>query len=520
METKYRLFDRLYAQASLINDELIDKSESIYADNSTKLFDALLMQLTSHAMSFTKNIMMNTIESLGLLFNVRCIIEIQALMNMLKAGDIDDTSLILFTHQYRLYEYTMYIKYPELDTKILQLDIIKKDYESTVAEYRYLLPDTEEKILQRILRSPLPFLKDSGIKYEQLVRKYTSPLMVKTYKLVSHIIHPHDFSKRKNAELFDFVEEIVTYLYKVLSRVEVIETRLFSYEKNVLLNCINRCNLGITASYRAQVKIMTKVIDVFNRDFEDDNFISNALFNIGPLLLDIGSDLVFGLSEQTKLKWKLIIEMVTAIDSIYFDFDRAPMILRLMRLHDAYMNLENTGEPSEKMIEMAYNEFRSLYTSDIEHKLFKSAFRLPLGFMMDADGVVPSLTKLVENKINQLYAEQTFTGDIPMSAMLRMLYDESQLLSHATGYMYNANTGAFCDSIVICQSVDYLILTLLTRLYVVFCAYETEEEAKKYSNVRNCLRNGIRDFKVEMEKKNSIYQTTRIDKSKYLNRQL
>jgi hypothetical protein len=510
------LFDVLYAKASIINDQLIKKSETPGSDSPNKLKDAMMMQLTSHAMSFMKSVMLNHLDSLGFIFNIRCVIEIQAILNMIDQNVIDETSLYLFINQYKIFEYIMYSRYPELDPVLLSFQRIKNDYLCTIEEYRSIMPNVSEKEFRAILHSPLPFLKDPKTKYESLVRRFTTPQILSIYKSISYYIHPHDFGKKTISLLSDAAMIVLKDIAERLSQVSVDDKRLFTNEHKLLFNPLNQENKRLLAAFETQSRILGSVIDVFDRDFSIDNFVSNVLTNIRPLLLDIGTDLIFGLSEQAKIKWKLVIEIVTAFDAVYFDYERAPAILRLMRIHEGFKKLENLGESTENIGALAYQEYINLYSPNIDSQKFVREFRKPLGYLIDENGNVPSITRMVEGEINELYKNEMMADGTPLSVMLRVLYDESQLLSHATGYMYNANAGAFSDSILVCQSVDYLIMTILMRVQVVFSAYETIEEKNKHRTLINCLRNGIKRYECEMQNKSIIYQTQRVSKGKFI----
>lgn len=63
------------------------------------------------------------------------------------------------------------------------------------------------------------------------------------------------------------------------------------------------------------------------------------------------------------------------------------------------------------------------------------------------------------------------------------------MISHANGYMWFANSGAFMDVNNIFSAIDIGIDLILRKMHLLFKMHSVAEESKEYKNVINVLRN-------------------------------
>ena len=84
-------------------------------------------------------------------------------------------------------------------------------------------------------------------------------------------------------------------------------------------------------------------------------------------------------------------------------------------------------------------------------------------------------------------------------------YMESQMISHANGYMWFANSGAFSDTNNIFKGIDISLMTIFRELHAVFLTHRVVEESKEYKSIINILRNSQKKLKNNFERKASIF---------------
>ena len=80
-------------------------------------------------------------------------------------------------------------------------------------------------------------------------------------------------------------------------------------------------------------------------------------------------------------------------------------------------------------------------------------------------------------------------------------YFESQMISHANGYMWFANSGAFMDVTNIFTATDIGIDLLLKKMHIMFKLHADAENFKGYKNIVNVLRNTSKKLSPVFEEK-------------------
>lgn len=89
---------------------------------------------------------------------------------------------------------------------------------------------------------------------------------------------------------------------------------------------------------------------------------------------------------------------------------------------------------------------------------------------------------------------------------MKIDYVESQMISHANGYMWFANSGAWMDTYNIFQASDASLLFMLNEIQMVFEVHRTTEETTKFKSIINALRNGQKRIIDLMKRKLSLMQ--------------
>ena len=73
-------------------------------------------------------------------------------------------------------------------------------------------------------------------------------------------------------------------------------------------------------------------------------------------------------------------------------------------------------------------------------------------------------------------------------------YLESQMLSHANGYMWFSNRGAFMDINSIIFDSDASLIFMLKAIKTIFDLHRKIEHTQEYKPIINILRNNIKRF--------------------------
>lgn len=83
-------------------------------------------------------------------------------------------------------------------------------------------------------------------------------------------------------------------------------------------------------------------------------------------------------------------------------------------------------------------------------------------------------------------------------------YVESQMLSHANGYMWYANRGAWGEVNNIIIGMDMCLMFILESILALFKAHKTIEEIDRYKRIINILRNSLKRIKQICDEKTKI----------------
>ena len=506
------LADRLYAKASWINATLLNKSKSPQRNEGDIFMDVMMTQLTSHAMGFIKNYRFNMYASPGTALDIRCIIETLALMSMRKAGDINDDSIRLLPYQCAIFERNMYLKYPFIYKTLLDDGKLTRDYNDAVKRFSESCSILDISIKQ-VLKSRLPFLRNPSISFDEIINMYMSEKILDLYHLASLALHPHDNTNLDAGILVYSYGFIFETLKSTLSNVPFHQKYSFQSEMHRLALPQSIVNLAWLRIAMDQLEILKTIADAFHTEF-DRNYPSNTLVELGWLLADINTDVMFGLCEQVKIKWKPFIELFSAFDRVYFDIESQGELYKLLNEHSFYMQSINTNKGWSYSLDRAYQIYLSLYPHGIAREFFDKKFIGLLGFLLDESGNIPSTSSLVFGCIEKYVRDEKSQEGIPVREILKTLYDESQLMSHSSGYMYYSNKGAFCDDFWTINSIDNLIAGLLEKMLSLFqLADEDAEETKGNIAITSALGVGVKNYRETLKRKSRLMEIPRISKS-------
>ena len=151
----------------------------------------------------------------------------------------------------------------------------------------------------------------------------------------------------------------------------------------------------------------------------------------------------------------------------------------------------------------AYEIYRQLYPQGCEKEKFEKAIIQLTGYTIDENGTVMTLTNMVDQFIRKFSP-----GDERniFEQGMKIDYVESQMMSHANGYMWFANSGAWMDTNNIFQASDASLLFVLNEVQMVFQVHQSAEETSKYKSIINALRNGQKRIAILMQRKMSLIQ--------------
>ena len=115
------------------------------------------------------------------------------------------------------------------------------------------------------------------------------------------------------------------------------------------------------------------------------------------------------------------------------------------------------------------------------------------GYTVDAKGKTKSLTNIVKELIAK-FADPNKNVSFDRSMLLD--YVESLMLSHANGYMWYANRGAWGDVSNVIVGMDICLMFILESIMAIFKAHKDIEETNYYKPIINLVRNSVKKMKV------------------------
>lgn len=496
--------DRLYGKIYKLNDRLLQRSgKEPLKDLKYPCEEIFDFYITSHALNYLRNLYFNNAHDVSLCLSARCIIEGIALKTMCRNGTIGDLNKELLQKQVFLIEYNQYKDFMDISEGILLPEKLQKDWQDACNFYREKLASNfAEKEIKQILRSNIPFLCRPNISYRKLIEDELGEELAQAYGLLSASIHP-SLNDLYKCDWDESANLILSLLYKEFGNLP--ETHY-----SLTVDCTST-NATVSSAFinlmKQERKVLDNIADVFRKSFSYNNYVSNTLTTIGNILPALAVDRQLGLTEQIKCKWKILIEHCAVLYFLYFKFFGQNERYALLKLHSEIQLQRNLN--SAINFDDAYNVYGKIYKTRCDKEVFEQNFIRQLGYMIDDKGDVPSLKKIVKQFIDLL---KTQTTGVSLNRIMFLDYIECQMISHANGYMWFANAGAFKDVKNIFIGLDMALMAILDGFLRVFQNHRAVENSQIYKPVINILRNSKARLKSIYSKKQQILEMASVEK--------
>ena len=477
----------LYGKIYRYNQSLLNATCNL--DSAYSCPEVIDFYITSHAMSFIRNLEFRLIQSHGFIFNARCIIEGIAVKRFCQASSVD---VKLLKKQKSLLEYRYYTQLKSIIEYILIPEKLKTDYLEAVNFYKdKLKADYSSSKINEIIKSPIPFLCNPHLSYRKIVAEQLGEDFAKVYGILSQTIHP------SLNDAYSNIDELKIPFYVI----QLIESEYDSLRKgqhNLDFHCKVALSGPIPKELRSlsydESDILIHVADMIEKLFEK-NYISDTLKTLYLLVNEMMLDTLMGLREQTKSKQKLFLDLVSVFYEIQMK-EYPDKQMKLLCQHAEIQRARNLG--AEYNIDKAYKTYLSIYPNGIDKQIFDEKFITMTGYLIDQDGNVKSLTKAVKDYLCRFDNQE---DRLKISQINMLDYLESQLLSHANGYLFFANTGAWSEVNNLLIWTDIIIADTLQSILSIYKNACVEDNKKKYKPLINAIRNGIKEIQVISNKK-------------------
>lgn len=465
MKINKEYLNNMFSKIKYINDELRKISEEEKRDDKALIEDALDFHITSMTLShivyrFYIDDNQKDEYSLGQVLLLRSLIESIALKIHVKQNK-DKLLKEVFKYQYFIFEYNIYKKFKELDKKMFNLDNMNYN-RKTAREHIVKNKGDSSFKLNEVFNNKVPFINEK-VTYNEIILNNLGDSYLMAYKELSLLIHPHNYAFDQGMiELFKDISELLLNLidseYKVTA---LTKEDLFYFDKVLVKN--NPFTLEFLKDIDKQGKLIYQIL----KPLDDNNFFgaSNFIYKFKGVMKEVAYDMIFGLNEVISIKLKCFIELLAIFDLMLFEKDHYTLYTRMI-IHTEYQSKNNRGTLADEYIKILYDTYNDtlsvkLTFTDFQHKMVKT-----LGFL-DED---TSITKFVERFINKYkFFEIPYNGLKGKTHLLEndiyvhLKYLESQIMSHANGYLYFVNEGAWGDGINFIYILDKYLFEMLNR---------------------------------------------------------
>lgn len=494
MEDKEKWMEKFFDIYIQINDYILKKSEN----EELTFIDHYMFQATSYLISILHDNLLLKEQSYNKCFIYRSLIEVITIMKMYLAGDVPTDAEELINSYNYIAEYNIYKRYKSvLDKKEFNFEEIENNFKNTKSMYREVLNDINSSKFKDLLNSKLPFLKDD-FTFDSLIQKY-SPGFYSTYRILSVMVHPNDllltvdFLGSIEFEVLEANIHLVVFdiIKKCYLNVKLSSTKTLREEISLISsNEINNLYLNMAT---AQKKTLFKLADMIEEK-HNENTQSILFRELGKAVESMAIDKTFGFNEIVKCKFKIVIEMLALnyyISTLPHNLEDQ-FLEELVTKHTRLKLMEIYGIDQKEKLEDAYKCYMN-YDKNISFEEFKKKFFKSLGFV---PGDI-SITKFVFNFIDALTKDNQDFGN-----HMKMVYDESQFLSHANGYMISSNSGAFMDYSSVIIFTDVCIEYIIELYYNRYKLYNESKGEHKYNKFIYDLNKCLKDYKKYAKIKN------------------
>lgn len=486
----------LFSKILSLNFKLLKKSEN--CSSCFFINDVFDFYISSHAQSFLKSFAYGCIDSKGMCLNARCIIEGLALKTMNENNDMPENALKLLKYQDYLIEMKQYNKFSEILPEIFTIKDMNINFETSKNMYTKILGEKfSVKKIDKIMKSKIPFLCNPNLNYFEIIEKYLGEEYCSYYSIFSTLIHP-------NCNLKVNQQFLLTAFIWIIDRLDKKYLMLNCDEELFLNNYLQITIAGDTAqaylnSISTVCDSLKKVMKIIERS-NVENFPSDTMTGISILLYEMALDKLMGFPEQMKCKFKPLIEQIA---SFYYVFTSDDQLNRykLSKLHFEIMIKKANKEEFD--LSDAYEIYKALCQNGVSKEKFEKEFIKTTGYTINEKGDLLTITSLVNNVIELIKQDEY---GLTYKTTSRIDYVESQMLSHANGYMWFANTGAWGDVNNIFQEIFIILANIIEMVKLTYLGANKNNTLKKIIKVLNQARKALEQGAKEISEFNKMPQ--------------
>ncbi len=492
-----KLLDLLWGRLFTYNHTLMKRSEDKKLYGSESFTDVIDFYLTSQAQCFIKDLLLNHVGSPGMLLTARCFLEGLALKRMYQHGKISDWQVALLRRQVFLIEYKYYKDFDDIADKILIPEKLVKDKNEAAKFFEAQLSSKfTNKQIPNILKSNTPFLCDPKTNYRKLVGENLGEEYAQIYGIYSQAIHPSVNDFYTNEGVWQTIPNILLLILEEYKALSPSDLTFNTYYESIFSSVISRHYKDLVTQ---ECNFLSNISNVFKQYFGNNNYTSHTLTSINLLINELCSDRLLGLCEQVKSKWKIVLDMVASYYQCYIKSGTQEERFRLLEEHERVQIKRNLSQ--NYTTESAYKFYKVLYPNGVDKIAFEKGFLSVSGYTINDKGLVKNLIDIVKEFIKEL---QTPGAEVSWDRGMLLDYMESQMLSHANGYMWYANSGAWGETHNVIMGTDMCIMFILESILSIFKVHKTIEETNYYKPIINVVRNSIKRLKVILDKKATI----------------
>ena len=298
--SKKKLND-LYSKIYGYNYNLMHESENLEREKEYGFDEVYDFYLTSHILSYIKSLFKNQTRSLGLYFNVRCIIEGLALKVMYLNKGINEKNIDLLRQQFFLIEYRYYSRFNDIADKILLPEKLEIDYQNAVNYFNNKLSsEFTDSQIKEIIRSKIPFICKPNLSFRKIIEENLGKEIAQIYGFFSSLIHP--------SLNIAYKSEDKKHLYSLLPLIEKIYGNLPQTEMTVTKNL----SIAINNTSKLLLELTNEVVEkenltciIITHQMKDALKYGNrtVILNDGKVVLDAKGAEREKLTEEDVLKY-------------------------------------------------------------------------------------------------------------------------------------------------------------------------------------------------------------------------
>ena len=485
-----------WGQLFTYNHDLMKRSENDKLYGTESFIDVMDFYLTSHAQCFIKDFLLKHIGSQGMILTARCFIEGLALKRMYENGKIKDFQIELLHHQVHIIEYNYYKEFDDIADKILLPEKLVQDKDKSAKFFQEKLSDKfDKKQIKKIIKTNQPFLCNSHINYRKLVAESLGEEYAKIYGLYSQVIHPsvNDFYMND-----DVWQKLYNILFLMMEEYKSLPISQLTFKNYYTFIYGDNITLKYDDIVQQECKILMCIRNVFN-SFFNKNYVSDTLTSISLFLSEMCSDKLLGMCEQIKSKWKIAIDMFASFYTCYISHYPNEEYFKLLKEHECIQYKRNFGE--EISTAQVYDIYKKMYPNGVNQDIFEKNFLKLCGYTIDENGNTKTLTNIVKDFIENFVSSDSKKI---WDRIMLLDYVESQMISHANGYMWYANSGSWGDVNNIIKGMDMCLMFIIKTLLSMFKAHKAIEETNYYKPIINILRNSLKRIELLCDEKVEI----------------